>query len=46
MSRPQHLGHKHSVLVANESFENVAKLKYLHSTVQVKTAFTKKLRAA
>jgi len=33
VSRHQNAGHHHSLLTANKSFENVAKFKYLGTTV-------------
>jgi hypothetical protein len=45
MSRHQNTGQNHSLLIANKSFENVAKFGYLGITVTNKIEFTKKLRA-
>jgi hypothetical protein len=44
MFRYQNPGKDHSLLIANKSFENVAKFKFFGTTVQIKIELMKKLR--
>jgi hypothetical protein len=45
MSRSQKVGQKYSLKIANRSFEDVAKFKYLGTTKQIKITCPKRLRA-
>jgi hypothetical protein len=45
MSHYQKAGQKHSLMVANRSFEDVAMFKYLGTTLTGKIACRKRLRA-
>jgi hypothetical protein len=45
MSRSQNTRQKHSVKRANRFFEDVAKFKYLGTTLTIKVACKKKVRA-
>jgi hypothetical protein len=45
MSPSQKIGQKHSIKIANRSFEDVAKFKYLRTTQKIKISHTKRLRA-
>jgi hypothetical protein len=45
MSRSQKTGQKHSIKIANRSFEDVAKFIHLGTTLTIKIACTKRLRA-
>jgi hypothetical protein len=45
MSHSQRIGKKHNIKVASRSFEDVAKLKYLGTTVTIKISYAKRLRA-
>jgi hypothetical protein len=45
MSRSQKLVQKHSTKIANRSFEDVAKFKYLRTALTYQIARTKRLRA-
>jgi hypothetical protein len=42
--RQQNVGKKHYLLIANKSFANVVKFKYLKRQKQIKFIFTEKLR--
>jgi hypothetical protein len=44
MSRKK-AGQNHGIKIANRSFEGVAKFRYLGTTLQIKTACRKRLRA-
>jgi hypothetical protein len=44
VSRYQNVGQTHSLLIANTSFENVVKFKYLGTTVMNQIAFTNNFR--
>jgi hypothetical protein len=44
-SYSQNIGQKHSTEIANRSFEEVAKFKYLGTTLMIKIACMKRLRA-
>jgi hypothetical protein len=45
MSRYQKVGRKHSIKIGNRSFEDVVKFQYLGTTLQIKIACMKRLRA-
>jgi hypothetical protein len=45
MSRSQKIGQKHSIKMANRFFEDVARFKYLGTTLTHQIACTKRLRA-
>jgi hypothetical protein len=45
MSHSQKIGQKHSIIIANRSFEDVAKFKYLGTTVTDQNCMHEEIRA-